>query len=108
MCCSISCLRATWAVGVGRYARATAGDERLARRNGLPSGYRIHRAQRQADVGLFDQNLFTFAGRGARGREPEHLQPSSIIHCAQVVRRHSEMNLVYDWERDEWTALPLG
>jgi len=20
----------------------------------------------------------------------------------------SEMNLVYDWERDDWTALPLG
>ena len=60
--------------------------------------------------GLFDQNLFSFAGEGER--EDVNLSILQPILNYSLPRKWSvgtsEMNLSYDWERGEWIALPLG
>jgi len=59
--------------------------------------------------GLFNQNLFSFAGSGQQDVNVSILQP--IFNYSLPDKWSvgaSEMNLVYDWERDDWTALPLG
>jgi hypothetical protein len=59
--------------------------------------------------GLFNQNLFSFAGSGQQDVNVSTIQP--IFNVALPDKWSvgtSEMNLVYDWERDDWTALPLG
>lgn len=60
--------------------------------------------------GLFSQNLFTVAGDDARPEvNVSILQP---IYSYSLPDKWSigtsEMNLTYDWDRHEWTALPLG
>ena len=60
--------------------------------------------------GAFLQNLFSFAGEGDR----EDVNLSILQPILNLALPHkwsigtSEMNLVYDWERGQWTALPLG
>ena len=60
--------------------------------------------------GLFNQNLFTFAGDD--GREDVNvsiLQP--IVNYALPDKWSigtSEMNITYDWKKSDWTVLPLG
>jgi hypothetical protein len=60
--------------------------------------------------GLFNQNLFTFAGDSNRKDvNVSILQP--IVNYSLPDRwsiGSSEMNISYDWEMDAWTALPLG
>ena len=60
--------------------------------------------------GLFDQNLFSFAGKGDRDDvNVSVLQPIinySLPHKWSIGT--SEMNVTYDWEQDQWTVLPLG
>jgi hypothetical protein len=60
--------------------------------------------------GLFNQNLFSFAGDSDREDvNVSILQPIvnySLPHKWSVGT--SEMNVTYDWDRDDWTALPLG
>ena len=60
--------------------------------------------------GLFNQNLFSFAGDGDRADlNVSILQP--IVNYSLPDKWSigtSEMNIAYDWERDAWTALPLG
>jgi len=60
--------------------------------------------------GLFNQNLFSFAGDSDREDvNVSILQP--IVNYSLPGRWSigtSEMNVTYDWERDAWTILPLG
>lgn len=60
--------------------------------------------------GLFNQNLFSFAGDDDREDvNVSILQP--IINYSLPDKWSigtSEMNVTYDWEKDRWTALPLG
>jgi hypothetical protein len=60
--------------------------------------------------GLFNQNLFSFAGDSDREDvNVSILQP--IVNYSLPDKWSigtSEMNVTYDWERGSWTALPLG
>lgn len=60
--------------------------------------------------GLFNQNLFSFAGDGGRRDiSLSILQP--IVNYSLPEKWSigtSEMNVTYDWHRDAWAALPLG
>ena len=60
--------------------------------------------------GLFNQNLFSFAGDSDREDvNVSILQP--IVNYSLPDKWSigtSEMNVTYDWEKDAWTALPLG
>jgi hypothetical protein len=59
--------------------------------------------------GVFNQNLFSFAGSGKQDVNVSIVQP--ILNVSLPDKWSvgtSEMNLVYDWDRDDWTALPLG
>jgi hypothetical protein len=60
--------------------------------------------------GLFNQNLFSFAGDDARGDvNVSILQP--ILNYSLPNKwsiSTSEMNITYDWDKADWTALPLG
>jgi hypothetical protein len=60
--------------------------------------------------GLFNQNLFSFAGDSKR--------PDVALSIVQPIVNYSlpdkwsigtsEMNVTYDWDKSTWTALPLG
>lgn len=59
--------------------------------------------------GLFNQNLFSFAGSGTQDVNVSLLQP--IVNYSLPDKWSvgtSDMTLTYDWERSAWTALPLG
>jgi len=60
--------------------------------------------------GLFNQNLFSFAGNGDREEvNISILQP--IVNYSLPYNwslGSSEMNATYDWEKGAWTNLPLG
>jgi hypothetical protein len=60
--------------------------------------------------GLFNQNLFSFAGGGDRTDiSASILQP--IVNYSLPERWSigtSEMNVTYDWNRDAWATLPVG
>lgn len=60
--------------------------------------------------GLFNQNLFSFAGDD--DREDVNLSILQPIVNYSLPDRWSvgtsEMNFTYDWERDAWVVLPLG
>jgi hypothetical protein len=61
-------------------------------------------------LGLFNQNLFSFAGDGDR----DDVRISIIQPIVSYsLPRHwsigtSEMNVTYDWDKSRWSALPLG
>ena len=60
--------------------------------------------------GVFNQNLVTYAGNNDR----EDVNVSIIQPIVNFsLPDHwsigtSEMNITYDWEKDDWTAIPLG
>lgn len=60
--------------------------------------------------GLFNQNLFTFAGDDTR----KDVNVSILQPIVNIPLPHkwfigtSEMNMTYDWETNDWTNLPLG
>jgi hypothetical protein len=60
--------------------------------------------------GLFNQNLFSFAGDEQREEvKVSTLQP--IINYSLPDKWSigaSEMNITYDWVKSNWTVLPLG
>jgi hypothetical protein len=59
--------------------------------------------------GVFNQNLFSFAGDGPQDVGVSIIQP--IVNYSLPNKWSigtSEMNITYDWERNDWTALPLG
>ncbi|MFN2249018.1 MAG: hypothetical protein ACK2U4_18150 [Candidatus Promineifilaceae bacterium] len=60
--------------------------------------------------GVFNQNLFSFAGDDDREDvDVSILQP--IVSYSLPNKWSlgtSEMNVTYDWEKSDWTALPLG
>jgi hypothetical protein len=60
--------------------------------------------------GLFNQNLFSFAGDSNREDvNVSILQP--IVNYSLPEKWSigtSEMNITYDWKKDAWTALPMG
>ncbi len=60
--------------------------------------------------GLFNQNLFSFAGNGDRNDvDVSILQP--IVNYSLPNKWSvgtSEMNITYDWQQNDWTTLPLG
>ena len=60
--------------------------------------------------GLFNQNLFSFAGDGDRDDvDVSIIQPIlSYSLPKQWSVGTSEMNITYDWNENDWVALPLG
>jgi len=59
--------------------------------------------------GVFNQNLFSFAGDGRQDVNISTIQP--ILNYSLPDKWSvgvSEMTFTYDWERDDWIALPLG
>jgi hypothetical protein len=59
--------------------------------------------------GLFNQNLFSFAGSGQQDVNVSLLQP--ILNYSLPNKwsvGSSDMTMTYDWERSAWTALPVG
>jgi hypothetical protein len=60
--------------------------------------------------GVFSQNLFTYAGDGRREDvNVSIIQP--ILNYALPDHWSigtSEMNITYDWEKDDWVAIPVG
>lgn len=59
--------------------------------------------------GLFNQNLFSFAGSGQQDVNVSLIQP--ILNYSLPDKWSigtSDMTMTYDWERRSWTALPLG
>jgi hypothetical protein len=59
--------------------------------------------------GLFNQNLFSFAGDGPQDVNVSLLQP--IVNYSLPNKwsiGSSDMTMTYDWERSAWTYLPLG
>jgi len=60
--------------------------------------------------GLFNQNLFSFAGNDDRDEvKLSILQP--ILNYSLPNKWSvgvSEMNVTYDWDKDDWVNLPLG
>lgn len=60
--------------------------------------------------GVFNQNLFSFAGDSDREDvNVSIVQP--IVNYSLPDKWSigtSEMNITYDWEKSDWTALPLG
>ena len=60
--------------------------------------------------GLFNQNLFSFAGDGDREDvDVSIIQPIlSYSLPNQWSVGTSEMNVTYDWNESDWVALPLG
>lgn len=60
--------------------------------------------------GVFSQNLFTYAGDGKREDvNVSIIQP--ILNYALPDHWSigtSEMNITYDWEKDDWVAIPVG
>jgi len=59
--------------------------------------------------GVFNQNLFSFAGDGMQDVNVSTIQP--IFNYSLPDKWSvgtSDMTLVYDWDRHDWTALPLG
>lgn len=60
--------------------------------------------------GVFNQNLFSFAGDDGRPDvNVSSIQPivNYSLPCKWSIGT-TEMNFVYDWDREEWAALPLG
>lgn len=98
-----------WGVGaVGLLP--TGGEKRGAEKWGL--GPAIGFTARDPGIlwGLFNQNIFTVAGEGDRADvNVSVIQPivnKSLGNGWSVGA--SEMNVVYDWEKDDWTSLPVG
>lgn len=60
--------------------------------------------------GVFNQNLFSFAGKNDREDVNVSIIQPIISYSLpdQWSIGTSEMNITYDWEKDDWTALPLG
>jgi hypothetical protein len=60
--------------------------------------------------GLFNQNLFTFAGDEQRADvDVSIIQPILNISLPNKWSiGTSEMNITYDWNQGDWVALPLG
>jgi hypothetical protein len=60
--------------------------------------------------GVFNQNLFAFAGDDERGDvNVSIIQPLVTYSLPQQwAIGLSEMNITYDWEQNDWMALPLG
>lgn len=60
--------------------------------------------------GAFNQNIFSFAGNDARADvNISIVQP--IVNYSLPNKWSigtSEMNITYDWDQNDWTALPLG
>ena len=60
--------------------------------------------------GVFNQNLFSFAGDNDREDVNVSIVQPIINYSLpnQWSIGTSEMNITYDWEKSDWTALPLG
>lgn len=99
-----------WGAGiVGLFP--TASDEKLGSEK-WAAGTALGFAARSQKLlwGMFNQNLFSFAGNSDRDDVKVSIfQP--IINYSMPNRWSigaSEMNFIYDWEKSAWTNLPLG
>jgi hypothetical protein len=99
-----------WGAGAVMMA-PTASDDKLGSEKwavGPAAGF-VARS-RKLMWGVFNQNLFSFAGDNDRDDvNVSILQP--IINFSLPNKWSigvSEMNITYDWEKSEWTSLPLG
>ena len=89
----------------------TASDEKLGTEK-WAIGPAVGFAARSPNLlwGLFNQNLFSFAGETER----EDLQVSIMQPLLNYSLPDkwsigvSEMNITYDWDKSDWTVLPLG
>jgi len=99
-----------WGIGLDMLL-PTATDEKLGSEK-WAAGPAIGFVARDNKLmwGVFNQNLFSFAGDSDREDvKVTILQPIinySLPHKWSI--GVSEMNITYDWEKSDWTALPLG
>jgi hypothetical protein len=99
-----------WGIGpvmlIPTASEDTLGNEQWAAGPALGAVARSHKLL----WGLFNQNLFSFAGDDDRDDvQVTILQP--ILNYSLPDKWSvgcSEMNFTYDWDQSEWTALPLG
>ena len=99
-----------WAAGLVTLF-PTASDDRLGSgKVGAGPAFGFVARQPGFIWGLFNQNLFSFAGDSDREDiGVSILQP--IMNISLPDRWSiglSEMNFTYDWERNDWTSIPLG
>jgi hypothetical protein len=100
--------------GVGAVALLpTGGDDRGADQwaAGPAFGFTA-RAAPGLLVGLFNQNLFHITGDQALGQADVNISNIQPLLNYQLGKGwsvgFSEMNIIYDWDADEFTSLPLG
>lgn len=99
-----------WGVGlVGLFP--TASDDKLGSGK-WGAGPAVGFVARNPKVmwGVFNQNLFSFAGDSDRDDVGASIiQPIFNVSLANKWSIGvSEMNITYDWEKSDWTSLPLG
>ncbi len=99
-----------WGVGPVLLA-PTASDEKLgAEKWAIGPAFGFVARNPGLMWGVFNQNLFAFAGDNSR--EDVNISIIQPILTFSLPDRwsigSSEMNLTYDWEKNEWTQLPLG
>ena len=99
-----------WGVGPVLLA-PTASDEKLgAEKWAIGPAFGFVARNPGLMWGVFNQNLFAFAGDNSR--EDVNISIIQPILTFSLPDRwsigSSEMNLTYDWEKNEWTQLPFG
>lgn len=99
-----------WGLGPVMLFPTASEDELGAEKWAIGPAIGFVRAEPGLLWGLFSQNLFSFAGEDDRDDvNVSTLQP--IVNYSLPNNWSigtSEMTMTYDWERDDWTALPLG
>jgi len=99
-----------WGAGPVLLAPTASHDELGAEKWAIGPAFGFVAHKKKVIWGLFNQNLFTFAGENDRDDvNLSILQP--IINIALPNKWSigtSEMNITYDWEKNAWTNLPLG
>lgn len=99
-----------WGAGVVGLAPTAAHDALGAGKWAIGPALGFVASSNKALLGLFNQNLFSFAGDDYRDDlNISIVQP--IVNYALPNKwsiGSSDMSLVYDWEQSNWTSLPLG
>ena len=99
-----------WGVGPVMLIPTATKDELGAEKWAIGPAAGFVASSRKLLWGVFNQNLFSFAGDDDREDvNVSILQP--IVSYSLPYKWSigtSEMNVTYDWEKSDWTVLPLG
>lgn len=99
-----------WGIGPVLLLPTASDDDLGAEKWAIGPALGFVKAQPGLLMGLFNQNLFSFAGDDDRDDvDVSIIQPIlSYSLPKQWSVGTSEMNTTYDWNEDDWVALPLG